>query len=73
MRHRRLRPLQPEEKNLRVYTLCFFDIERALSRVQMLDALTDEEAVAFASSTQIFQRREVWDHHRLVATLPPTR
>ena len=55
----------------RVYSLCSFDAELIVPVVELIDAESDEHAIALARSRGFRTRREVWDHHRLVAALPP--
>ena len=55
----------------RVYSLCFFHGDLVVPAVELIDAETDEEAMALARRRQFSTRRELWDRHRLVAELPP--
>ena len=55
----------------RVYTLCSFDGGLIVPKVQLIDAATDDEAVARARGTNMWNLRELWDRHRLVAVIPP--
>jgi hypothetical protein len=57
--------------SLRVYSLCSFDPEQVVPVVELIDAESDEHAIALARSRGFRMRREIWDHHRLVAALPP--
>ena len=57
----------------RIYTLCSFDRGLVVPRVQLIDALTDDEAVAFARGGDLCSLKEVWDRHRLVAVIQPVR
>jgi hypothetical protein len=57
----------------RVYTLCLFDPGRLVPRVQLLDAATDEDAIAEANSMSPGTRRELWHRHRLVASIRSAR
>jgi hypothetical protein len=55
----------------RIYTLCSFDRGLVVPKVQLIDAVTDDEAVAFARGSDLCSLREVWDRHRLVAVIQP--
>ena len=66
-----LSDVEPERDQLRVYSLCLFTPGGISPTVQLIDATTDAEAIAVARGNQQFKRREVWDHHRLVAVIPP--
>ena len=56
---------------LNVYSLCSFDPELVVPQVELIDAESDEDAIALARSRKFHMRREIWDQHRLVAALPP--
>ena len=63
---------QPQDQAIRrVYTLCSFDRGLVVPKVQLIDAETDDEAVAFAAGSNLCSLREVWDRHRLVAVIQP--
>ena len=55
----------------RVYSLCSFDPGLVVPEVELIDAETDEEAVGLARRRKHRMRRELWDHRRLVVTIPP--
>lgn len=55
----------------RIYTLCSFDRGLVVPKLQLIDAVTDDEAIAFARSSHVCSLREVWDRHRLVAIIQP--
>jgi len=57
---------------LRVYSLCSFDPGSVVPTVELIDAETDADAVTVARSRKITMQREIWDHHRLVATIRPS-
>jgi hypothetical protein len=46
----------------RVYSLCSFDPELVVPQVELIDAESDERAIALARSRGFRMRREVWDH-----------
>lgn len=56
-----------------VYSLCSFDSGVFVPTVELIDADSDEEAVALASSRRRASRPELWHHHRLVADIPAAR
>lgn len=53
----------------RIYTICEFDAGHLVPRVELFEAVTDEEAVSQAMLSEFAIRREVWDRHRLVASI----
>jgi hypothetical protein len=55
----------------RVYTLCFLGPGEGDSRVQFIEAMDDAGAIAEARSKGLFTVKELWDRHRLVATIDP--
>ena len=55
----------------RVYSLCSFDSDLVVPNVELIDADSDEEALALARLRRFAMRRELWDRHRLVARIPP--
>jgi len=57
--------------SLRVYSLCSFDRHLVVPTVELIDAQTDADAVFVARSRKLTMRRELWDRHRLVASIPP--
>ena len=59
-----------DRQSSRVYFLCSFDIDALVPRVEFIDAETDQDAVAMARRRMFTTRRELWDHHRLVANIP---
>jgi hypothetical protein len=69
MKHQKFDPQQQAVR--RVYTLCSFDRGLVVPKVQLIDAVTDDEAVAFAGGSNLCSLREVWDRHRLVAVIQP--
>ena len=54
----------------RVYCLCRFEQGAVVPAVKLIDAASDEQAVAIARASDPGAEREVWDRHRLVAHLP---
>ena len=56
---------------LRIYSVCSFDRGIVVPRVQLLEAVTDEEAVSAARSMDRFKSRELWHRHRLIAVFAP--
>lgn len=67
--HRFEKDAVPLTNGLRVYTVCFFDPGQFVPRVKLLDALTDEEAIAEARTMNPWTKRELWERHRFVATI----
>lgn len=57
----------------RVYCICSFQGGALVPTVELIDAETDDEAVDVAHRRDLLTTREVWDHHRLVARIPPLR
>ena len=57
--------------DLRVYTICHFDAGLLVPRVKLFDGASDEEAIAEARAINPWSRCEIWDRHRLVATIRP--
>jgi len=56
--------------NSHVYSVCFFQAHRDSPDVELVDAEDDEEIVASTRHRRTCCRREIWEHHRLVAVLP---
>jgi hypothetical protein len=56
-----------------VYCLCFFERQIVVPEVVLIDAATDDQAVAEARLRRSLTTREVWDRHRLVAVIPASR
>ena len=54
----------------RVYSLCSFDPGLVVPEIELIDANNDEDALAQARCRRFSMRRELWDRHRLVATIP---
>ena len=63
------RAAERQDRSLRVYTLCYFGRDYVVPEVELIDAATDDEAIEAARHSHPFMRREVWDRHRLVATI----
>jgi hypothetical protein len=59
---------QPSEcdQALRVYRICYFKRGAVVPDVMLVDAVTDEQAMAIARTIRPGAEREVWDRHRLV-------
>lgn len=57
----------------RVYTICTFDRGLVVPNVRLIDAQTDDEAVAFAGDCSLSSMKEVWERHRLVAVIEPRK
>lgn len=55
----------------RVYTLCSFEPNLIVPDVQLIEAVTDEEAVACAGARDLCSLKELWDDRRLVAVIQP--
>ena len=55
----------------RLYTLCAFGSDFAVPWATLLEADSDDDAIAMARSMNRFSERELWDGHRLVAVIPP--
>ena len=55
-----------------VYSLCFFRDGFVVPDVQLIDAVSDEEAIELARVSRSFTTREVWERHRLVAVIHPS-
>jgi hypothetical protein len=67
-----IRPLADEIAPLgHVYSVCFFERSFIVPDLLLIDARTDDEALAEARTRRPFTTREVWDRHRLVAVIPP--
>lgn len=66
-------PEQPLQLLSRVYTICTFDRGLVVPNVRLIDAETDDEAVAFASDCSLSSVKEVWERHRLVAVIEPRK
>ena len=56
----------------RVYCVCFFGRGVVVPDVLLIDAASDDQALAEARLRGSFTTREVWDRHRLVAVIPPS-
>ena len=59
------------KETTRLYTLCVFGSDFAVPWATLLDAESDDDAIAMARSMNRFSERELWDGHRLVAVIPP--
>lgn len=57
-------------KAVGVYTLCCFEPAALVPSVQLIEARSEHEAIQIAQSMTLFKRREVWDRHRLIITIP---
>lgn len=57
-------------QRLRVYSICSFGPQMVVPDVELIDAESDEDAITLARSRRFGMRREIWDRHRLVATVP---
>ena len=62
--------MSKERQALRFYSLCSFDIGLVVPEVELIGADTDEDALALARCRSFSTTRELWDCHRLVATIP---
>ena len=60
-------------ETVRLYSLCLFDRDWVVPEVQLFEAEDDHEAFALASSIRPWLTRELWERHRLVRVLPPSR
>ena len=69
MKHQKCHP--QDETARRIYILCSFDRGLIVPRFELIDAATDDEALACARTRNMCNLRELWDGHRLVAALPP--
>ena len=58
-------------ERLQVYTVCLFGRNFVVPEVQILEAPSDESAIAEARTRNVFSSREVWKGHRLLAVIPP--
>ena len=47
-----------------------FDPGLVVPEIELIDANNDEDALAQARCRRFSMRRELWDRHRLVATIP---
>jgi hypothetical protein len=56
--------------SVRLYTIRLFDDELVVPWVELIDAHSDDEAIALARAIHPSKRREIWDRERLVAELP---
>jgi hypothetical protein len=56
-----------------VYSVCFFDRDFVVPDVLLIDAASDEEALAEARLRRQFTTREVWNRHRLVGVIQPSQ
>ena len=56
-----------------VYCVCIFPDDAVVPTVELVEAETDEEAVGVARMRNLMTTREIWEHHRLVARIPPLR
>lgn len=57
----------------RVYCICSFQPGAVVPTVELIDAGTDQDAIDVARMKNLLNTREVWEHHRLVARILPTR
>lgn len=56
-----------------VYSICFVDRNFVVPDVLIIEAESDEQALAQAEANRLFTTREVWSRHRLVGVIPPRR
>jgi hypothetical protein len=69
----RQRPEHSLQQLSRVYTICTFDRGLVVPNIRLIDAATDDEAVALAGDCSLSSMKEVWERHRLVAVIEPRK
>jgi hypothetical protein len=62
---------EAESRAPNLYCVCYFEPHWVVPEVDLVDAETDDEAISVARNRRMFMMREVWEHHRLVAVIPP--
>jgi hypothetical protein len=66
-----LDPLQSGKKvELRMYRICSFVPGAVVPKVELVGATCDEEALLVAGTIERTAEWELWDRHRLVASIP---